>query len=57
MFSGFSPTIITDEIKKSFKEVRKRYIDMKILTTKCLIYRGIKMNINCDFTIIIVTIS
>lgn len=31
---------------------------MKILlTTKCIIYRGIKMSINCDITINILTIS
>lgn len=31
---------------------------MKILlTTKCIIYRGIKMSITCDITIIILTIS
>lgn len=46
------------KFKKVLKEMRKRYISMKILlTTKCIIYRGIKTSINCDITLIILTIS
>ena len=57
-FHDFRLLSLQTKFKKVLKEMWKRYIGMKILlTTKCIIYRGIKMSINCDITIIILTIS